>query len=401
MKKPFVIVASILGILALAIVVVVILDSNKSAPNTAPVAPADPLNPQGVVQNLQAPPAQQFNVAGDPRIAALINDLGDGDFNRRVAATDALKQMGAAALPQLQAAAQQHPDDDVRLRCKTIIKAIGEAPAIAAQQAANPLAAFGAGNQQGGMGGLLGGLGGAGGAGGGDMMGMLMQMMGGMGGAGGLGGLGGLGGAGGGDMNALLGQLLGGGALGGARPGAAGGDMNALLGQMLGGGGGLGLLGGLGGAGGGDMNALLQQMLGGMGGAAVGNQQGNAVAQVGGLDGILAQLGQLQGAMGGGGGAPIGRPPPPPVADLSINLLDSFGARLGESGDGLRVLELRANTPAAKSGMQTGDVITQINGRAVKSREDIVETLQRAERGKPLKIEITRRGDLMTLSTEF
>jgi hypothetical protein len=399
MKKPFVIVVTIVGILALAIIVVVILDSNKSSSSNAPVAPVDPLNPQGVVQNLQAPPAQpaqQFNGAGDPRVTALINDLGDADFNKRIAATDALKKIGAAAIPQLQAAAQQHPDEDVRLRCKTIIKAIGEAPAIAAQQAANPLAAFGGGaagqpNAMGNMGGLLGGLGGAGGAGGGDMMGMLMQMMGGMGG---------LGGAGGGDMNALLQQMLGGGALGGlgALGGAGGGDMNALLGQLLGGGG-LGGLGALGGARGGDMNALLQQMLGG-GGLAIGNPQGGAVAQVGGLEGILAQLGQLQGAMGGGG-APIGRPPPPPAADLSINLLDSFGARLGESGDGLRVLELRANTPAAKSGLQTGDVITQINGRAVKSREDITESLQRAERGKPLKIDITRRGDAITLSTDF
>jgi hypothetical protein len=382
MKKPLAITLSFLAVFIIAIIVAFILSRPSDSQGPPRPSPVDPLNPHGVVQNLQAP-APPFNIPGDARIAALINDLANDDFNKRIAAADALKQLGAAALPQLQIAAQQFPDDDVRLRCKTIIKAIGEAPVIAQQQAANPLGALGAApGAPANLGGLEALLGGGGGAPGGDLMGLLLQMM------GGLGNVGPRGAAGGDDLNALLGQLLGGaggagrrGALGG---GALGADLNALLAQML---------GGMGGMGAGDLNAMLGPLLGGAPPAGAGG--------LGGLDGLLAQLGQLQGAIGGAG-APIGRPPPaPPPQDLSINLLDTFGARLGESGDGLRVLELRANTPAARSGMQTGDVITHINDREIKGRDDIVEALQSADRSKPLKIGVLRRGDLLTLTSQL
>jgi predicted metalloprotease with PDZ domain len=96
-----------------------------------------------------------------------------------------------------------------------------------------------------------------------------------------------------------------------------------------------------------------------------------------------------------------GLPPPPRVADISANLLDTFGARIGEGADGLRVLDVRANTVAAKAGLQPGDIITQINGGAIAEIEDLKESLQRVDRAKAFKIEVTRRGNPLTLSAQF
>jgi hypothetical protein len=61
----------------------------------------------------------------EDRIAALIKQLGDDDFERREAASKALDRIGEEALPELRRAAKG-TDAEVRRRAEDLIQAIGE-----------------------------------------------------------------------------------------------------------------------------------------------------------------------------------------------------------------------------------------------------------------------------------
>lgn len=82
----------------------------------------------------------------------------------------------------------------------------------------------------------------------------------------------------------------------------------------------------------------------------------------------------------------------PAGPDHSTNLMDSFGCRLIEAADGMRVIEVKAGSPAANAGLSAGDLITAANGREIKTPADAKEHLA-AGQGKDLKLEVTRRGE--------
>ena len=50
------------------------------------------------------------------------------------------------------------------------------------------------------------------------------------------------------------------------------------------------------------------------------------------------------------------------------------------------------NSPAAKAGLQAGDVVRQLNGKAMKDDKEIVETIQKAKVGDSVQIEVLRNG---------
>src|SRR5262249_15628865 len=56
--------------------------------------------------------------------------------------------------------------------------------------------------------------------------------------------------------------------------------------------------------------------------------------------------------------------------------------RVGQNVEGAVVTEVVPNTPAAKAGLQSGDVITQINNKAVTDPEAIRETIRNLGVGK-------------------
>ena len=55
-------------------------------------------------------------------------------------------------------------------------------------------------------------------------------------------------------------------------------------------------------------------------------------------------------------------------------------------------------TPAAKSGLETGDVIVKFDGQAVKDPQQLQLAVERSEFGKTLTIDIVRHGKAMELS---
>ena len=53
-----------------------------------------------------------------------------------------------------------------------------------------------------------------------------------------------------------------------------------------------------------------------------------------------------------------------------------MGVRIRSAGDGVRVVEVRPDSPAAKAGLQVGDLITSFNGRRVTTQEALLNELE-------------------------
>jgi serine protease Do len=80
------------------------------------------------------------------------------------------------------------------------------------------------------------------------------------------------------------------------------------------------------------------------------------------------------------------------VVPLSDQLAAYFGVK-----EGVLVSEVMSGTPAATAGIQAGDVITAVNGRAVMSSADVVREAREAGPGSTLDIGLTRNRKEMTL----
>ena len=65
--------------------------------------------------------------------------------------------------------------------------------------------------------------------------------------------------------------------------------------------------------------------------------------------------------------------------------------------DGVLIVKVIPRSPAAKSGLQPGDVITNVGDRAVKTSLQVQEQVDLSEIGSQLKIEVIRDGQPITL----
>jgi membrane-associated protease RseP (regulator of RpoE activity) len=123
------------------------------------------------------------------------------------------------------------------------------------------------------------------------------------------------------------------------------------------------------------------------------------------LSSLIRSIENPQAAVGGmrmgviaGGGPAIPVPAVPPQGDTSLDLLDGFGARLGETADGVRVTDLKANSPADRLGLLVGDIINKINGRQVAKLEDARALLAGEAANKVTEAEVTRKQQTLTLT---
>lgn len=64
---------------------------------------------------------------------------------------------------------------------------------------------------------------------------------------------------------------------------------------------------------------------------------------------------------------------------------------------GVAVAQVFPNTPASKAGMQSGDIITSFNGKAVKDRPTLQEYVEKLEPGKTYSADILRDGESVKL----
>ena len=86
-----------------------------------------------------------------------------------------------------------------------------------------------------------------------------------------------------------------------------------------------------------------------------------------------------------GTGAPRGRLGVQ-VETLSDQLADYFGVK----GGGVLVSEVTADSPAQKAGLKAGDVITAVNGTAVRDAGELVEELRDAGDGREVRLDLVR-----------
>jgi serine protease Do len=82
------------------------------------------------------------------------------------------------------------------------------------------------------------------------------------------------------------------------------------------------------------------------------------------------------------------------VQPVSQGIADSLGLKKAE---GALVDEPQPNSPAAKAGIEAGDVITAINGTAVKDSRDLARKVAAMTPGTSVKFSVLRKGEAKTI----
>jgi S1-C subfamily serine protease len=67
---------------------------------------------------------------------------------------------------------------------------------------------------------------------------------------------------------------------------------------------------------------------------------------------------------------------------------------------GVLVIRVVSNSPAAKAGIQPGDIIQKVGTQAVETAADVQEQVESSNIGSTLKVEIARKGEVKTLAVQ-
>lgn len=100
-------------------------------------------------------------------------------------------------------------------------------------------------------------------------------------------------------------------------------------------------------------------------------------------------------------------PTPPRVQGQGLAFNFSSGPRLGisvqetEDGKGLKVTEVEADGHAAKSGIRVDDVITEVDGTAVNSTNEIAQYLRKNRTQSTFKFKVLRKGKAETVEVKI
>jgi serine protease Do len=82
------------------------------------------------------------------------------------------------------------------------------------------------------------------------------------------------------------------------------------------------------------------------------------------------------------------------IQPVTQDIADSLGMKKAE---GALVAEPQANGPAAKAGIESGDVITTVNGEAVKDARELARTIGGLAPGASVKLNVLHKGQEKTL----
>jgi serine protease Do len=77
------------------------------------------------------------------------------------------------------------------------------------------------------------------------------------------------------------------------------------------------------------------------------------------------------------------------IQPVTPDIADSLGLKKAE---GALVAEPQANGPAAKAGIESGDVITKVNGEAVKDARELARTIGSMPPGNAVKLDVLHKG---------
>jgi putative serine protease PepD len=77
-----------------------------------------------------------------------------------------------------------------------------------------------------------------------------------------------------------------------------------------------------------------------------------------------------------------------------------LGVTVGDasSGQGAELGSIKDGTPAAKAGLQAGDVVTAIDGQTVENADDLTAKISAHHPGDKVTLTVTRNGATKTIS---
>lgn len=84
------------------------------------------------------------------------------------------------------------------------------------------------------------------------------------------------------------------------------------------------------------------------------------------------------------------------IQDITPELAEAFGLKQQR---GTLVTQLSTDSPAARSGLQVGDVITAINGRAIRNADELRNQVGLLRVGSRITMEVLRHGKRLQLTT--
>jgi serine protease Do len=83
------------------------------------------------------------------------------------------------------------------------------------------------------------------------------------------------------------------------------------------------------------------------------------------------------------------------IQPVTADIADSLGLR---GTQGALVAEPQANSPAVKAGIQAGDVITAVNGSAVRDARDLARQIGTMSPGSTVRLTVMQKGEQKTIS---
>lgn len=84
--------------------------------------------------------------------------------------------------------------------------------------------------------------------------------------------------------------------------------------------------------------------------------------------------------------------------DLTPQLAEAFGLTRRQ---GAVIVRVKEDSPAARAGLQPGDVVTAVNGRTVKNASDLGNAIGLARVGESVRLDIVREGQRLELTAEL
>lgn len=88
-----------------------------------------------------------------------------------------------------------------------------------------------------------------------------------------------------------------------------------------------------------------------------------------------------------------------PEVQQRLNTTPNAPVRIQESS-GVLIFEVLPNSPAARAGLQAGDVIKRINGQTITKADQVQQMVESNGIGRTMNMEIRRRGQTLTVSVQ-
>ncbi|WP_448533604.1 HhoA/HhoB/HtrA family serine endopeptidase [Parathermosynechococcus lividus] len=88
-----------------------------------------------------------------------------------------------------------------------------------------------------------------------------------------------------------------------------------------------------------------------------------------------------------------------PEVQQRLNTTPNSPVRVQESS-GVLIFQVLPNSPAARSGLQAGDVIKRINGQTIAKADQVQQMVENTGIGRTMDMEIRRRGQTLTVSVQ-